>query len=93
MPKMIGLINDGKSIINKDFLEDELNSKVPITRKVNGQSLDKDIEITAEVETIPNDEIDRICDQILGDFVTQTQIDMLYNNLMNPVLPVEGVEF
>ena len=93
MPKMIGLINDDKSIINKEFLEGELNNKVPITRKVNGQSLDKDIEITAEVETIPNDEIDRICDQILGDFVTQTQIDMLYNNLVNPILPVEGVEF
>lgn len=93
MPKMIGFINDEKSIINKEFLEGELNNKVPITRKVNGQSLDKDIEITAEVETIPNDEIDRICDQILGDFVTQTQIDMLYNNLMNPILPVEGVEF
>lgn len=93
MPKMIGLVNDEKSIINKEFLEGELNNKVPITRKVNGQSLDKDIEIAAEVETIPNDEIDRICDQILGDFVTQTQIDMLYNNLMNPVLPVEGVEF
>lgn len=93
MPKMIGLINDDKSIINKEFLEDELNNKVPITRKVNGQSLDKDIEITAEVETIPNDEIDTICDQVLGDFVTQTQIDMLYNNLMNPILSVEGVEF
>ena len=93
MPKMIGFINDDKSIINKKFLEGELNNKVPITRKVNGQSLDKDIEITAEVETIPNDEIDRICDQILGDFVTQTQIDMLYNNLVNPILPVEGVEF
>ena len=93
MPKMIGLINDDKSIINKEFLENELNNKVPITRKVNGQSLDKDIEITAEVETIPNDEIDRICDQILGDFITQTQIDMLYNNLVNPILPVEGVEF
>lgn len=93
MPKMIGLINDGKSIINKEFLEDELNSKVPITRKVNGQSLDKDIEITAEVETIPNDEIDRICNQILGDFVTQTQIDMLYSNLINPILSIEGVKF
>ena len=93
MPKMIGLVNDGKSITNKEFLEGELNNKVPITRKVNGQSLDKDIEITAEVETISNDEIDRICDQILGDFVTQTQIDMLYNNLVNPILPVEGVEF
>lgn len=93
MPKMIGLINDNKSIINKEFLEGELNNKVPITRRVNGQSLDKDIEITAEVETIPNDEIDRICNQILGDFVTQTQIDMLYNNLVNPILPVEGVEF
>lgn len=45
MPKMIGLINDDKSIINKKFLESELNNKVPITRKVNGQSLDKDIEI------------------------------------------------
>ena len=93
MPKMIGLVNDDKSIINKEFLEDELNNKVPITRKVNGQSLDKDIEITAEVETIPNDEIDRICDQILGDFVTQTQIDMLYSNLINPILSIEGVKF
>lgn len=45
MPKMIGLINDDKSAINKKFLESELNNKVPITRKVNGQSLDKDIEI------------------------------------------------
>lgn len=90
MPKMIGLINDDKSIINKEFLEGELDNKVPITRKVNGQSLDKDIEITAEVEAIPNDEIDRICDQILGDFVTQTQIDMLYNNLINPTLSIDS---
>ena len=93
MPKMIGLVNDDKSIINKEFLKGELNNKVPITRKINGQSLDKDIEIAAEVEPIPNDEIDTICNQILGDFVTQTQIDMLYSNLINPILSIEGVKF
>ena len=64
MPKMIGFINEDQSIVTKQFVEGLAETRVPTTRKINGQELTEDINIELNYIPITNEEIDEICGQL-----------------------------